>query len=347
MSEATADAQAPAPIPPDRLDNILNIVLGVLAAAVLVVGGLFAYNVWSVRQAAITATPALRLIEDIKDDVRANPNDATLRVRLGEAYAAAGKYDEAMEQFQNALKIDPEHTGAYLDMGVVSTVEGDFDAAISAFEKVVELTEGSEFQSVNDRREVALYNLGVIALDRDQFEDAIGYLKGALRIRRDASDTYYHLARAYEGLEEFDAAIEQLEIAIAFDPNYAQAHYLMWQVYTEMDDEINASYHAQIAASLAPDADPPAEALAAYGTAAERMARGEEALESGEIEEALKQALIARNIEPENVEAVLFHGRVLERRGDNTDAVTVYNEALELDAENEEAKAAIERLQGS
>lgn len=347
MSEADADAQAPARIPPDRLDNILNIALGILVAAILVVGGFFGYRVWAVNQAALLSTPALRLVEDIKADVRSNPNDASLRVRLGEAYAAAGKYDQAMEQFQNALKIEPEHTGAFLDMGIVSTVEGDLEAAMRAFEKVVELTEGAEFEAVNDRREIALYNLGVIALDRDQYEDAIGYFKGALRIKRDASDTYYHLARAYEGLEEYDAGIEQLQIAVAFDPNYAQAHYLMWQIYTEMDNEVDASYHARIAVELAPDADPPAEALAAYGTAAERMTRSEAAQAEGQIDEALKQAEIAHNIEPDNLEAVLFHARALEGHGDLERALEVYNEALELDPENEEATAAIERLDGA
>lgn len=347
MSEAPADAQAQVRIAPDRLDNILNVTVGVLLAAVLVVGGLFGYNIWQVRQNRLNSTPALRLIEDLKVQVRENPNDAALRVRLGESYAAAGQYDEAVEQLQNALKIDPEHTGAFLDLGIVATVENDYDSAIRYFEKVVELTEGSEFEGVNDRRETALYNLGIIMLDREQYEDAIGYLKGALRIRRDASDTYYHLARGYQGLEEYDAAIEQLEIGLQFDPNYAQAHFLMGQLYTLLDDPINASVHFKLAADLVPDADPPQEALAAYGTEEEILAKGETALGDGQVEEALTQALIATNIFPDSVEANLFHARVLEKRDNLDDAISVYNKVLELDANNDEAKSALERLGAS
>ena len=101
--------------------------------------------------------------------------------------------------------------------------------------------------------------------------------KGALRIRRDASDTYYHLARAYQGLEEYDAAIEQLEIAIAFDPNYAQAHFLMGRSTRIMEDEVNASYHfgSRLTRARCRSAG---RGAAAFGTSAERMARGEAAL---------------------------------------------------------------------
>lgn len=328
----------------ERLDLVLNLILGVLAVSLVVLVAWFGYSVWETRQASLIATPALRAIEDMKAAVRQSPNDPTLRVRLGEAYGAAGKFDEAIEQLRAALKIEPEHTGAFLDLGIVALSENDFEGAKRYFKKVVELTEGSDYEDVNNRREVALFNLGGIALQEREYEDAIGYFKGSLRINKTASDTYVLLAKAYRGIEDLDAAEEQLMTALAFDPNYAEAHFLLAQVYDQREDVVNAAVHYVEAAKLAPNVDPAQEAVAALGSAEERVGRGTEALANGEIEQALTEALIATTLDPESVEAQLFHAEVLVKRGNNADALEVFAKVLELDPENETAKAETERL---
>lgn len=344
MGEAPADGAATFGVRRDRLDNILNVTLGVLLSSLLLLGAYFAYSVYLVRREQENATPALRVIQTIKEQVRQAPNDAALRVRLGEAYAAAGKNEQAVEQLKNALKIEPEHTGAYLDLGLLAIAQQEYDSAQGYLEKVLELTDGSEYSDVNNRRETALYNLGLLALADERFEDAIGYFKGSIRIKKDASDTYYYLARSYFGIEEYDAAEEQLLTALAFDPNFAQAHFLMGQIYMKQDDDINAAIHYQLAAKLAPDADPPAEALASYGTVEERIAAAKKALAAGDQEKALHEALMATAIDPESVDALLVHAEVLAGRKDYKGAISVYEKALTLDENNAKAKSEIARL---
>ncbi len=332
-------------LPPDRLDNILNALVGALVAAILLVGGYFGYSVWANRQAALTATPALRVIQDLKSQVRQNPNESALRVRLGEALASVGEYGQAVEQLENALKLDENHSGAYMDLGLVAMLSDDYTAARRYFLRVVEITEGQDFDEINNRRDTALFSLGRIELSEGNYEEAVGYFKGSLRIRRDASDTYYYLARAYVGIDEPEAAIDQLEIALAFDPNFAQAHFLMGEIYFGQDDLVNASSFFYRAAELAPDADPPAEALASIGTSEEWEARGRKALEDGEIEEALKAALISTNLDPTRVAGHILHAEVLEARDDAASALKVYAKALDLAPENEAIQEAIDRLE--
>lgn len=344
MGEAQEGIEAISGKRQDQLDNILNVTLGVLVTAILLLGVYFGYSVYLVRMEQENATPALRVIQMLKTQVRQSPNDAALRVRLGEAYAAAGKADEAIEQLKNALKIEPEHTGAFLDLGLLAITQQDYDAAERYLTKVIDLTEGSEFADVNNRRETALYNLGLLAIADNRFEDAIGYFKSSLRIKKDASDTYYYLARAYFGIDEYDAAEEQLMTALAFDPNFAQAHFLLGQIYAKQKDDINAAIHYQLAAELAPDADPPAEALASYGTVEERIAAAEKALADGDTDSALHEALMATAIAPKSVDALLVHAKVLGARKDYKGALQVYASALKLDPANAEAKTETARL---
>jgi len=330
-AEEAEEAEGPPPkIPRSTLDTVLNVFILVLLAGVIGLGAWFGYSVYQTRQAERLATPALRLVENMKAQVRENPNDANLRIRLGEALGAVGQYDAAVEQFENALKIEPENTAAYLDLGLVAIEQRDFGAANRFLLRVIELTEGSDFQNVDLLREYALYNLGLISLENGEYEDAVAFFRNALRVKKDASDTYYNLAQAYYGLDEVDAALEQLEIAIMFDPNYAQAHFLWGEILLEQGDEVEASNHFYAAVQAVPDADPPQEALASLGPAEDRIARARSAQQAGELEEALGQVRIARNVAPDNIEATVLHAELLVAVGDPKGAITAYEEALQI-----------------
>ncbi len=318
-----------------NLDVGLNVAVAVLLVATLSLAAWFGYSVWQNRQREELTNAPTRVVKSLQEQVRQSPNDVILRVRLGEALGAAGKYPQAIEQFNAALKIDPKHIGAHLDLGMVAMLTENDDEAETYFKKVIELTEEAQFSKVDERRENALYNLGLLTLRQQKYDEAAGYFKGALRIRKDASDTYLNLARALRGLEDYDSAITNLEFAIAFDPGFAEAHYTMGQVYEQKGDKVNASYHYFQAARLAPDAEPPQEALAAFGTSTEWSARAASELEAGELDQALESALIARNLDPESVAAVKVHAQVLLARGDVEDALEVYLKGREqISAEN-------------
>ncbi len=322
----------------DSVDKNLQLVLVLLVAAVLGFTGYFGYTVWRTRQVEATSTPALRALVELEKFVKSQPNSAAGRVRYGEALATAGELEEAAVQFKAAIKIDEKHTGAWLDLGLVAMQSDERAQAQKYFEKVLELTEGADYEAINQRRETALFHLGEIALDARRYEEAAGYFKGALRIRKDSSTTYYLLANALHGLDDEDAALEQLDAALAFDPNYAEAHYLYGIIHLERKDPINAAVHLRKALDLAPDSELAKQALARLGTVAEAIDRSTAALKAGRGSEATDEALLARQIDPTSVEAVLAHARALESQGDDKALKAVVDEALKLDPANAEAK---------
>lgn len=316
------------------LDNGLNVALGVLVVALVALAGWFGYSVWQNYQVQELTNAPTRVIKSLQEQVRKAPNDVVLRVRLGEAFGSAGKYPQAIEQFNAALKIEPEHIGAYLDLGMVAMLTNNDDEAERYFKKVLELTEEAQFSQVDERKENALYNLGLVTLRQQRYADAAGYFKSALRIRKDASDTYLNLARALNGLEDYESAITNLEFAIAFDPGFAEAHYTLGQVYEAQGDKVNASYAYFQAARLEPDAEPPAEALASFGPSSDWVAKARQQLGSGNLDEALDSALIAANLDPKNIEAAKVHADVLIARNEFEGALEVCRRGLSLDAKD-------------
>lgn len=326
-----------------QFEKYVKIAIASLLVAIIGLGVLFGWTVYRDRKLAENATPALRVINVIKDEVKANPNDAMLRVRLGEALVAAGKDQEGVEQFNQALKIDPKHTGALIDLGQMAMADRRYRAAEGYFNKVIDYTADSEFANNSERREMAYYQLGLIALQQKGYEDAAAFFKAALRIRKDASDTYYYLALALDGAGSTEAAKQQLEIALAFDPNFGQAHYYLGQILMREDDEVHASEQFQLAAQADPDSAEPKEALAQFGDPDDLIEQAE-GLKASDMKRAVELAKIAFNVSPDDIDTVIASAKIIEASGDKKGALAVYKEAVKLDGKNAEAKAAVKRL---
>jgi len=326
-------------------DILLNIAVAVLVVAMIAIAGWFGYSVWRDRSADRLTQAPNRVVDALMAQVRKSPNDAVLRVRLGEALGAARRYPEATEQLNAALKLEPEHVGAHLDLGMISLLTRNEQEAENYLTRVVELTDAAQYVDVDERREKALYNLGLLKLSQDEYESAAGYLKGALRIRKDASDSYLALAQALEGMGEVDGAIDSLSNALAFDPGYAEAHYNIGLLYRQKKDDINASYHFGKAAELAPEADLPREALESYGTASTWINRSKQSQSSGASQAALDAILVARNLDPVNLDAIKQHALVLLELGEVSSAFEVYLKASETAKDDPQIKAAITRIE--
>ena len=57
-------------------------------------------------------------LEDAKEEVRKNPDDAEAHFNLGVAYENLGMYKEAIEPYKQAIRIDPDYAMAHNNLGV-------------------------------------------------------------------------------------------------------------------------------------------------------------------------------------------------------------------------------------
>ncbi len=57
-------------------------------------------------------------LEDAKEEVRNNPDDAIAHRNLGFAYDELGKHKEAIEAYKQALRLDPDNAHRYIHLGV-------------------------------------------------------------------------------------------------------------------------------------------------------------------------------------------------------------------------------------
>jgi tetratricopeptide (TPR) repeat protein len=321
----------------------LDAAIAAVAAVVVILGAYLAYSVWAGDRAVVSSTPAQRAIEAFAAKVRKNPNDINARMQLAQAYSVGGREAEAIKQYKEVLSVSEEYIPALSGIGFSLLKEKEFKTAEGYFRKIIELIEGKVSSGREATLESAYFYLGTALYEQRDYEEAAANFKEALRLKRDASDTHYALAKALEELDSPNAYKESLENALLFDPKMPEANYDYGLVMLEEGDEAAAAEHFRASAEAAPNATMPREALAKLGPFSPRFDSAK-SLEKSDPRKALSEVRIAVALDPQSVPALVLKARLYEETGDKEEAAAAYRSVLALDPENKPANDGLKRV---
>jgi len=154
----------------------------------------------------------------------------------GVEYAAEGKFEEAKEQFETALKVDPFYDPArtalkiiedgnkqkiksktviHIFRGVAHHEKGQWDEAIADYNKAIE---------INPKYPEAYSNRGVAYDNKGQYDKAISDYTKAIEINPRLVEAYSNRGLAYDNKGQHDEAISDYTKAIEINPRYAEAY---------------------------------------------------------------------------------------------------------------------------
>jgi len=85
-----------------------------------------------------------KAIENYKKYLSKFPEDADVRVDMGICYYNLNDYDTAIKEMEAAIKYQPKHQIAYLNLGIVNLTAKNLEASREWFQKTVELDPNSE-----------------------------------------------------------------------------------------------------------------------------------------------------------------------------------------------------------
>jgi cytochrome c-type biogenesis protein CcmH/NrfG len=89
----------------------------------------------------------------LKTTAQQNPTDAATRVQLGNMYFDAGRFQEATEWYEAALKVNPRDVNASTDLGIAYYYMNEPDRALTQFDKSL---------TVDPRHAKTLLNIGIV-----------------------------------------------------------------------------------------------------------------------------------------------------------------------------------------
>lgn len=107
----------------------------------------------------------------------------------------------AIDAYRRSLRLRPECTEAWINLGRMFAESGDPQAAHDCFRSALELDPADA---------TAYYNLGVVAQDAGKEEDAIGFYRRALELDPRLAEAHYNLATLFDQSGDSRAAIRHI-----------------------------------------------------------------------------------------------------------------------------------------
>ncbi|PIS36885.1 MAG: hypothetical protein COT35_08850 [Nitrospirae bacterium CG08_land_8_20_14_0_20_52_24] len=183
-------------------------------------------------------------IEQYEKALEINPNYALALANLGNNYRKKGYPGRAKALYEKAIKVNPKYTGAMLNLADVWMSEGLVEKAVLEYEKVLEIDpESAEGH----------YSLGVAYYEQGRLEKAISHYQKALDLNPEYSEAYYNLGISYEKAGMPDNAISAYEAALKIDPLNSQIHNNLGSIYGTKGMFEEASREFQKVLELGPE----------------------------------------------------------------------------------------------
>ena len=248
-------------------------------------------------------------IREFQAAIRLKPYNAAFHVNLGATLAKKGLTDVAISQYQQAIHLEPDNVDAHNHLGTALTKIGLTDEAMREFQEALRLKPDNAASHVN---------LGGTLARKGQTDAAIAQYQAALRLESDNAEAHYNLGIAYYLKEQFAAAIVQYEAALNLKPTNPEIHYNLGSALALNGQLDQALQHFQAALRLKPD----------YAEAHYNLARALAA--KGQADAAIDQYQQAIRLKPGYAEARNNLGTALARKGKFDEAIQQLQEAVRL-----------------
>jgi tetratricopeptide (TPR) repeat protein len=140
--------------------------------------------------------------------------------------AEAQQHTQAIDEYQQAIRIEPKQADLYEGLGWEYRQTGQVDLAEKAFQQQLALTPGNP---------IAMYNLASAEVDGGQNAAAIPLLEKVVKLYGMPTVADYYLGRAYTAAGKNDLAVTELQKATTLSgETERRAWYGLAQIYRQM-----------------------------------------------------------------------------------------------------------------
>ena len=141
-------------------------------------------------------------------------NEAICYNDRGIVYDDKGQYDQAISDYSEAVRLNPNYHQAFNNRGLAYDSKGEYQKAIDDFSEAIR-QKPDYYDAFNNR--------GYAYDDNGQYDEAIADYTDALRLKPDFMSVYFHRGLAYDYKGKYDLAIADETSALKLQPDYRYA----------------------------------------------------------------------------------------------------------------------------
>jgi tetratricopeptide (TPR) repeat protein len=279
-------------------------------------------------------------IEELLTALRLSPNLMKAAHRLGRIFQKEGMYGKAIAYYSREVDLEPS-PGLYGMIGMLHLRQEKYNEAIEYFEKALRMD--SDFLAAETDM-MAAYHLWASQLIKDsRIDEALSILARAVEVFPSSRVIHYDIGTAYDTSGQYEKAIEQYKKTLEIEPSFVAAKSNIAGCMNSLGAEQMQSKNWGKSIELCKHA---LEWDTEFWEARENLESatlelGREKHKAGLVDEAIMHYRSVMEMNPENVDASSNLGFALYDKGLCKEALAQFQTTLEIDPNSHDARVGL------
>ncbi len=163
-----------------------------------------------------------------------DPNNLGLFLQRAELFRLEGRIDEALADYERALRLDSSHAEIFHQRGNLHYLNSKIELAVADFEKCVELDA--------DNEGCLLKNAEIDLLLRN-YKEALANINNAIRVNQNNAHAYFMKGMLYKETGDTATSASSYATAIELDPEFYDAYIQVALLYAYANDDLALEYY--------------------------------------------------------------------------------------------------------
>ena len=164
----------------------------------------------------------LEALKDFNQAIKLNPNNVNAYMNRGIVYTQLEQHQKALEDYNHAIELDPKYAQIYVNRGALYSYLGHHQRALEDFNQAINL---------NPKLTEAYINRGSVYSQLGQHQKALEDYDRAIALNPTFVGAYYNRGHTYEKLGQLYKALKNYDRAIKLNTKYVNAYMNRGNVY--------------------------------------------------------------------------------------------------------------------
>jgi tetratricopeptide (TPR) repeat protein len=184
----------------------------------------------------------LKLLNEMKGDLKSFPDAYT---QSGDFFMRVSQYDEAIKQYEEGVKKDPEKKLSYM--------KHEVEAYVRSNRMQLATAKNDEILKLDSKDPEARGLKATLSLDKGEYGSATTELQSVVTARPGNWVAHFNLGRAYLGKNDIEQARQEFDKAVQLRPDYVMARLAQTQIALLRGDIDGAIHDADELLRIKPD----------------------------------------------------------------------------------------------